>query len=104
VRICQASIVRREAAQAKDDRAEDVSEWCGEFCQKTIGRVNDEATQRINNEEAEAKSVADYNGIMGASRQQEKFLMRATMDQVIKRGVTVEIARTQTKEKTNSVA
>jgi hypothetical protein len=76
VRICQASIVTREAEQAKDDRAEDFSERCGELCQKTIGRVNDEATQRINNEEAEAKFVAAYNnGIRGDSRQQQKFRM-----------------------------
>jgi hypothetical protein len=83
----------QDAAQGKDESAEDFSDRCRKLWQKTIRRVHDEAAQRIINEEAERRLVAAYiNGLRGVVGQQVKYQMPATMDQAVKLAVTVESA------------
>ena len=62
--------------------------------QKTIRRVNDEATQRIINEEAERRLVAAYiNGLGGIVGQQLRFRMLSSLEEAVQVAITISIAK-----------
>jgi hypothetical protein len=63
---------------------------CRRLCQKTIRIVQDEATQRIINEEAERRLVAAYiNGLTGVVGQQVRFRMPLTLEEAVQVAITV---------------
>jgi hypothetical protein len=56
----------QDAIQGKNESAEVFGDRCRKLCQKTIRKVDNEATQVILNEEAERRLVAAYiNGLRG---------------------------------------
>ena len=64
---------------------------CRRLCQKTVRNVEDEATQRIINEEVE--DVAAYiNGLGGLVGQQVRFRMPHTLEEAVQVAVTVNNA------------
>ena len=80
-----------DAAQGRDESAEEFGDRCRKLCQRTIRKVQDEAIQRIINEEAERKLLAAYiHGLKGVVGQQVQFQMPGTMEHAIKLAVTVE--------------
>jgi hypothetical protein len=86
----------QDAIQGKSESAEVFGDRCKKLCQKTIRKVDDEATQLVLNEEAERRLVAAYiNGLRGVAGQQEKFRMPATMDEAVRLAVTIENAEQQ---------
>jgi hypothetical protein len=72
---------------------EEFADRCMRLCQKAVRHVDDEATQRIINEEAERRLVAAYiNGSMGIVGQEVRFRMPQTLDEAVKVAVTVNNA------------
>ena len=64
-----------------------------ENCQKTVRHVEDAATERIINEEAERPLIAAYiNGLTGVVGQQVRFRMPHTLDEAVQVAVTVSNA------------
>ena len=62
--------------------------------QRTVRRVNDEATQRIINEEAERRLVAAYiNGLGGIVGQQLRFRMLSSLEEAVQVAITISIAK-----------
>jgi len=56
----------QDAAQGRDESAEEFSYRCRKLCQHTIRKVQDEEVQRIINEEAEHRLLATYiHGLRG---------------------------------------
>ena len=81
----------QDAAQGRDESAEEFGDRCRKLCQRTIRKVQDEGVQRIINEEAEHRLLAGYiHGLRGAVGQQVQFQMPCTMEQAVKLAVTVE--------------
>jgi hypothetical protein len=86
----------QDAIQGKGESAEVFGDRCRKLCQKTIRKVDNEATQLILNEEAERRLVAAYiNGLRGIAGQQVTFRMPATMDKAVRLAVTIENAEQQ---------
>jgi hypothetical protein len=83
----------QDAAQDRDESAEEFGDRCRKLCQRTIRKVQDEEVQRIVNEEAERRLLAAYiHGLRGVVGQQVQYQMPVTMDQAVKLAVTVENA------------
>jgi hypothetical protein len=83
----------QDAAQERDESAEEFGDRCRKLCQRTIRKVQDEQVQRIVNEEAERRLLAAYiHGLRGVVGQQVQYQMPVTMDQAVKLAVTVENA------------
>jgi hypothetical protein len=81
----------QEAAQGREESAEEFGDQCRKLCQRTIRRVQDEEVQKIVNEEAERRLLAAYiHGLKGIVGQQEQFQMPTSMEQAVKLTVTVE--------------
>jgi len=80
----------QEAAQGRDESAEEFGDRCRKLCQRTIRKVQDEV-QKIINEEAECRLITAYiHGLKGIVGQQVQFQMATSMRQVVKLAVTVE--------------
>jgi len=72
---------------------EEFADRCKRFCEKIVRNVEDEATQRIINEEAERRLVVAYiNGLGGLVGQQESFRMPHTLEEAAQVAVTVNNA------------
>jgi hypothetical protein len=83
----------QDATQEKEGSVEELAARCRRMCQKTIRNVQDEATQRIINEEAERQLVAAYiNGLAGIVGQQVRFRMPHTLEEAVQVAVTVSNA------------
>ena len=83
----------QDAAQGRDESAEEFGDRCRKLCQRTIRKVRDEEVQRIINEEAERRLLAAYiHGLRGVVGQQVQFQMPSTMEQAVRLAVTVENA------------
>jgi len=81
----------QDAAQGREERAEEFGNRCRKLCQRTIRKVQDEEVQRIINEEAERRLLAAYiNGLRGVVGQQVQFQTPSTMEQAVKLAITVE--------------
>ena len=80
-----------DAAQGRDESAEELADRCRKLCQRTIRKVQDHDVQSIINEEAERRHLAAYiHGLRGAVGQQVQFQMPNTMEQPVNLAVTVE--------------
>jgi hypothetical protein len=83
----------QDAVQDKGESVEAFADRCRRLCQKTIRHVEDEATQRIINEEAERRLVAAYiNGLAKIEGQQVRFRMPHTLEEAVQVAVTVSNA------------
>jgi len=81
----------QEAAQGRDESAEEFGDRCRKLCQRTIRKVQDEEVQKIINEEADRRLLAAYiHGLKGIVGQQVQFQMPTSMEQAVKLAVTVE--------------
>ena len=81
----------QEAAQGRDESAEEFGDRCRKLCQRTIRKVQDDEVQKIINEETERRLLAAYiHGLRGIVGQQVQFQMPTSMEQVVKLAVTVE--------------
>ena len=81
----------QDAAQGRDESAEEFGDRCRKLCQCTIRKVQDEGIQRIINEEAERRLLAAYtHGLKGVVGEQVQFQMPSTMEQAVKLAVTVQ--------------
>ena len=80
-----------DAAQDRDESAEEFGVRCRKLCHRTIRKVQDEGVQRIINEEAERRLLAAYiRGLRGVVGQQVEFEMPMKLEQAVKLAVTVE--------------
>jgi hypothetical protein len=83
----------QDATQDRGESVEEFADRCRKLCQKTVRHVEDAATQRIINEEAERRLVAAYiNGLTGVVGQQVRFRMPHTLDEAVQVAVTVSNA------------
>jgi hypothetical protein len=83
----------QDATQERGESVEEFADRCRRLCQRTIRKVNDEATQRVINEEAERRLVAAYiNGLGGIVGQQVRFRMPSSLDEAVQVAVTVSNA------------
>jgi hypothetical protein len=83
----------QDATQEKGESVEEFADRCRRLYQKTVRHVEDEATQRVINEEAERRLVAAYiNGLMGIVGQQVRFRMPHTLEEAVQVVVTVNNA------------
>jgi hypothetical protein len=83
----------QDAAQERDESAEEIGDRCRKIYQRTILKVQDEEVQRIVNEEAERRLLAAYiHGLRGVVGQQVQYRMPLTMEQAFNLSVTVENA------------
>ena len=83
----------QEAAQGKDESAEEFGDRCRKLCQRTIRKVQDEEVQKIINEEAERRLVAAYiHGLKGVVGEEVQFQMPSKMEEAVRLAVTVENA------------
>ena len=83
----------QDATQERGESVEEFADRCKRFCEKIVRNVEDEATQRIINEEAERRLVAAYiNGLGGLVGQQESFRMPHTLEEAAQVAVTVNNA------------
>ena len=81
----------QDAAQGRDESAEEFGDQCRKLCQCTIRKVQDEEVQRIINEDAQRRLLAMYiHGLRGIVGQQVQFQMSSTMEQVVKVAVTLK--------------
>jgi hypothetical protein len=86
----------QDAVQGKNESAEVFGDRCRKLCQKTIRKVDNEASQIILNEEAERRLVAAYiNGLKGIVGQQVKCRIPASMDEAGRLTITIENAEQQ---------
>ena len=70
----------QDAAQGRDESAEQFGDQCRKLCQLTIRKVQDEEVQRIINEAAEHRLLAaNIHGLRGVVGQQVQFQMTSTM-------------------------
>jgi len=70
----------QDAAQGRDESAEEIADWCWKLCQLTVRKVQDQEAQRIIIEKAEGRLLAAYiYGLRGIVRQQVQFQMPSTM-------------------------
>ena len=80
----------QDDTQEKGESVEEFADRCRRLCQKTIRRVEDEAIQRIINEEAERRLVAAYiNGLAGLVGQQVRFRTPSTLEEAVEVAITV---------------
>jgi DNA-binding MurR/RpiR family transcriptional regulator len=88
----------QDAAQGRDQSAEEFGDRCRKLYQRTIRKVQDEEVQRTVNEEAERRLLATYiHGLRGVVGQQVQIQIPNTMAQAVKLSVTVgECRETQT--------
>jgi hypothetical protein len=83
----------QDATQEKGESVEKFADRCRKLCQKTLRRVNDEATQRVINEEAERCLVAAYiNGLGGTVGQQLRFHMPSSLEEAVQVAITISNA------------
>jgi hypothetical protein len=83
----------QDATQERGESVEEFADRCRRLCQRTIRQVNDDATQRVINEEAERRLVAAYiNGLGGIVGQQVRFRMPSSLDEAVQVAVTVSNA------------
>ena len=81
----------QDAAQGRDESAEEFGDRCRKLCQCTFRKVQDKEVQRIINEEAECRLLAAYiHALRGIVGQQVQFQMHSTMEEAVKLAVTVE--------------
>ena len=86
----------QDAAQGRDESAEEFPDRCRKLCQCTIRKVQDQEVQRIINEEAERRLLTAYiHGLRGVVGQQVQFQMPSAVGQAVKLAVTVENAEKQ---------
>jgi len=80
----------QDAAQGRDESAEEFGDRCRKLCQRTIRKVQDEGVQRIINQADSRIFVMHIHGLRGVVVQQVQFQMPSTMEQAVKLAVTVE--------------
>jgi hypothetical protein len=81
----------QEAAQGREESAEEFGDRCRKLCQRTVRRVQDKEVQKIVNEEAERILLAAYiHGLKGIVGQQVQFQMPTSMEQAVNLAVTVD--------------
>jgi len=81
----------QDAAQGRDESAEEFADRCRKLCQLTVRKVQDQKVQRIINEKAEGRFLAAHiHGLRGIVGQQVQFQMPSTMQQAVKLAGTVE--------------
>ena len=84
----------QDAAQGRDESAEEFGDRCRKLCKRTFRKVQDEGVQRIINEEAERRFLAAYiNGLKVVVRQQVQFQMPSTMEQAVQLAVMWKMLR-----------
>jgi len=94
----------QDATQEKGESVEEFADRCRRLCQKTVRRVEDEAMQRVINEEAERRLVAAYiNGLAGIVGQQVRFRMPFTLEEAVEVAVTVSKAERMRTQDTKRV-
>jgi hypothetical protein len=83
----------QDATQEKGESVEEFADRYRRLCQKTVRHVEDEATQRVVNEEAERHLVATYiNGLTGIVGQHVRFRMPQSLEEAVQVAVTVNNA------------
>ena len=71
----------QDGTQERGESVEEFTDRCRRLCQKTVGHVEDEATQRVINEEAERRLVAAcIIRLAGVVGQQVRFRMPHTLE------------------------
>jgi DNA-binding MurR/RpiR family transcriptional regulator len=83
----------QDAIQEKGESVEEFADRCRKLCQKTVRIVEDGATQRVINEEAERRLVAAYiNGLGGMVGRHIRYRMLQTLEEAVQIAVTVNNA------------
>ena len=84
------------ARQKQGESPQDFADRCRSLAQKTIPRVEDPVTQRINYEQAERMLVASFSsGLLNTVGRQVRYALPKTMDEALKIAITVNQAEIQ---------